>query len=185
MLANGGVRNEPYFIERVTDRDGNVIYQHDAPGRQVVSQQTACLATQVLEANVQGGTGTAAALPNMAAAGKTGTAQNFGDAWFVGYTPFLATAVWMGNAEARVPMTSVGGISVTGGSYPAEIWQDFNEPAHNGLTYTGFPTCSPTRSGRSLADFFDPDPEVNTTDSLPPTPLHRPSPARPATCRAT
>ncbi len=171
VLANGGIRHRPYFIESVTDREGNVIYQHDAPGREVVSEQTACLATQVLEANVQGGTGTAAALPNMAAAGKTGTAQNWGDAWFVGYTPFLATAVWMGNAEARVPMTSVGGISVTGGSYPAEIWRAFNEPAHNGLTYTGFPTCEPTRAGRSLANFFEPEPEVVTTDSPTPTPV--------------
>ncbi len=175
VLANGGIRNRPYFIERVTDRDGNVIFEHDAPGRQVVSGQTACLATQVLEANVQGGTGTAAALPNMAVAGKTGTAQSFGDAWFVGYTPFLATAVWMGNAEARVPMTSVGGRSVTGGSYPAEVWRAFNEPAHNGLAYTGFPTCNPTRSGRDLGSFFEPEPEVTTTESptsdppLPPT----------------
>jgi len=158
VLSNGGVRHEPYLIESVTDRDGNVIYQHESPGRQVISQQSACLATQVLEANVQGGTGTAAQLPNMAAAGKTGTAQSFGDAWFVGYTPFLATAVWMGNPEARVPMTSVGGRSVTGGSYPAEMWRAFNEPAHRNLAYTAFPACNPTRSGRNLNSFFGGDP---------------------------
>ncbi len=167
VLANGGVRHRPYFIESVRDRNGNVIYQHESPGRQVISAQSACLATRVLEANVQGGTGTAAQLSNMAAAGKTGTAQSFGDAWFVGYTPFLATAVWMGAPAARVPMTSVGGISVTGGSYPAEIWHAFNEPAHEGYSYAGFPECDQTRAGRSLRSFFDPEPdpddEVTTT----------------------
>jgi membrane peptidoglycan carboxypeptidase len=169
VLANGGIRHRPYFIDRVTDRRGNVIYEHQSPGRQVVSQQSACLATEALEANVRAGTGTAAQLSNMAVAGKTGTAQSFGDAWFVGYTPFLATAVWMGNAEARVPMTSVGGRTVTGGSYPAEIWHAFNEPAHNGLAYTDFPTCEPTRPGRDLARYFDPEPEEPTTTTVDPT----------------
>ena len=168
VLANGGIRHRPYFIDRVTDRRGNVIYEHQSPGRQVVSQQSACLATEALEANVQAGTGTAAQLSNMAVAGKTGTAQSFGDAWFVGYTPFLATAVWMGNAEARVPMTNVGGRTVTGGSYPAEIWHAFNEPAHNGLAYTDFPTCEPTRRGRDLARYFDPEPEEPTTTTVDP-----------------
>ena len=81
VLANGGIRHRPYFIDRVTDRRGNVIYEHQSPGRQVVSQQSACLATEALEANVRAGTGTAAQLSNMAVAGKTGTAQSFGDAW--------------------------------------------------------------------------------------------------------
>jgi penicillin-binding protein 1A len=166
VLANGGIRHRPFLIESVTDREGNVIYQHESAGRQIMSTQTACLETQVLESNVQAGTGTAAQLSNMAAAGKTGTAQSHGDAWFVGYTPFLATAVWMGNPAARVPMTSVGGRTVTGGSYPAEIWHAFNEPAHEGLSYTGFPTCQPTRPGRSLSNFFeDPrDPSTGSTD---------------------
>lgn len=171
VLANGGVRHRPYTIESVTDRDGNVLYQHESPGRQVMSVQTACLSTQVLEQNVQGGTGTAAQLSNMAAAGKTGTAQSHGDAWFVGYTPFLATAVWMGNPEARVPMTNVGGRSVTGGSYPAEIWHAFNEPAHAGYSYQGFPTCRRTRPGRSLDRFFEPDrPQIDTADPTEPGP---------------
>jgi penicillin-binding protein 1A len=171
VLANGGIRHRPYLVENVTDRDGNVLYQHESPGRQILSTQNACLETQVLEANVQGGTGTAAQLSNMAAAGKTGTAQSHGDAWFVGYTPFLATAVWMGNPEARVPMTSVGGRSVTGGSYPAEIWHAFNEPAHAGYAYQGFPACRRTRPGRSLDHFFEPDrPEVTTSDPTQPSP---------------
>ncbi|MCB1006443.1 MAG: transglycosylase domain-containing protein, partial [Acidimicrobiales bacterium] len=158
-IANRGRYNEPYFIERIEDRHGNVIEQHTPENRQVVSEQSACLETQILEANVRGGTGTAAQLPDgRPAAGKTGTAQNFGDAWFVGYTAQLATAVWMGNAEARVPMTSVGGRSVTGGSYPAEIWHDFMAAAHTLAPIEAFPQCDATRPGRTvdrIPDFSD------------------------------
>jgi len=170
VLANGGVRNRPFLIESVTDRNGNVLFQHESRGRRVLSEQNACLATEVLQSNVQSGTGTAAQLTTMAAAGKTGTAQNHGDAWFVGYTPFLATAVWMGNSAARVPMTNVGGRTVTGGSYPAEIWHAFNEPAHAGFTYQGFPTCQPTRPGRSLANFFEEPDDPSTGQPSTPDP---------------
>jgi penicillin-binding protein 1A len=150
-IANHGRYNQPYFIDRIEDRHGTVIEQHVSENRQVVSAQSACLETKILEANVQRGTGTAAQLPNgRPAAGKTGTAQSFGDAWFVGYTPQLATAVWMGNPAARVPMTNVGGREVTGGSYPAEIWHDFMAAAHTVAPIEQFPDCQPTRPGRSL-----------------------------------
>jgi membrane peptidoglycan carboxypeptidase len=166
VLANGGVRNDPYFIDRIEDSDGEVIYQHEGNPRRVVSERSACLVTQVLEANVQGGTGTAAGLSGMPAAGKTGTAENFEDAWFVGYTPYLSTAVWMGNSESKVPMTSVGGISVTGGSFPARIWRDFNQPAHTLSAFKAFPSCTAERSGRDLTKFFTGGDDEETDDSL-------------------
>ena len=63
--------------------------------------------------------------------GKTGTTSDFTDAWFVGYTPYLTTAVWMGNAEAPVEMRNVGGLSsVTGGTFPAQMWGAFNRDYH-------------------------------------------------------
>ncbi len=74
---------------------------------------------------VTDGTGKAAQLRNQPSAGKTGTTNNYEDAWFVGYTPQIATAVWMGAPEGKLPMTSVGGIRVMGGTYPAEIWRDY------------------------------------------------------------
>jgi len=81
-------------------------------------------ATKILEMNVTSGTGTAAQI-GCDAAGKTGTTDNFNDAWFVGYTPHLATSVWVGYPNALVEMTSVHGISVAGGTFPAQIWNSF------------------------------------------------------------
>jgi penicillin-binding protein 1A len=167
VLANGGVRNDPFFIERVENSDGEVLFQHEAEPERVVSEQSACLATQILEANVQGGTGTAAGLSGMAAAGKTGTAENFEDAWFVGYTPYLSTAVWMGNPAEKIAMTSVGGISVTGGSYPAQIWHDFNQPAHTLSPFKPFPSCTPDRGGQDFTRFFTDEPDTDTGDDAP------------------
>ena len=79
-----------------------------------------------LQAVVQSGTGTAAALYNRPAAGKTGTTNNNVDAWFNGFTPQLETTVWMGNVAAEVPMLDVGGVGqVYGGTFPAHTWHDF------------------------------------------------------------
>jgi membrane peptidoglycan carboxypeptidase len=109
------------------------------------------LATEVLEKNVQSGTGTRAKLPRQPAGGKTGTAQESKDAWFVGYTPYLSTAVWMGNAEAGVEMRNVGGVSsVTGGSYPARIWGQFNTDYHADREPIEFTAPEKTRPGRPL-----------------------------------
>ena len=82
--------------------------------------------TEILEDNVLYGTGTRAAF-GRPAAGKTGTTDQHADAWFVGYTPDLATAVWMGYTGGEIPMENVHGISVSGGSFPAEIWRLFME----------------------------------------------------------
>ncbi|HVX19459.1 MAG TPA: transglycosylase domain-containing protein [Acidimicrobiales bacterium] len=121
VLANDGVRNAPYFVDKITDASGKVIYQHKADPQRVISSQTARLVTQVLVANVQGGTGTRARLTNgQQAAGKTGTTDEAKNLWFVGYTPQLATAVWWGDrGTAEVPM--FGG-SAQGGQYPARTW---------------------------------------------------------------
>jgi penicillin-binding protein 1A len=87
-------------------------------------------------------------------AGKTGTAQDYSDAWFCGYTSEVAACVWMGHAEARIPMTSVQGVTVTGGTLPADIWQAFmstlpspEESLGTGSSYTGTSTGTSTDSG--------------------------------------
>ena len=90
----------------------------------------AALLTQLLQGVVTGGTGTAAALPDRPVAGKTGTTENYGDAWFVGYTPQLVTAVWVGYPKGLRPMLSeYHGSPVAGGTFPAQIWKSFMQPA--------------------------------------------------------
>ena len=123
VFANDGLRNEPYMVERIEDRNGRVIYQHRSDPERVVSQQTARLVTQVLAANVTGGTGRNARISGgQPAAGKTGTTNDATDVWFVGYTPQLATAVWMGAPEGAISLANAGLGGATGGRYPAKTW---------------------------------------------------------------
>jgi penicillin-binding protein 1A len=150
-IANDGVRVEPYFVDKVVDRDGDVLIQQTPTPSRAVSQQTARLVAGVLQSNVEGGTGTRARLPEQPAAGKTGTAQNFADAWFVGFTPYLSTAVWMGAPEGSVEMRNVGGVGgVTGGSFPARIWGAFNTAYHDGRPVKEFTPPERTRGGYTL-----------------------------------
>ena len=136
-LANGGVAVEPTTIARVRTSAGEVFEpdQEVIPG--ALSAGNAYLLTRVLEQVIERGTGTAAAI-GRPAAGKTGTTDDYADAWFVGYTPQLVTAVWVGYPEGRIPMTSVHGIRVMGGTFPAQIWQRFMSAAHEGLPVKDF-----------------------------------------------
>lgn len=124
-FANDGVFRKPYLVERVLDPDGDEVLRGRSAPHRAMSVQAARMATATLETVVRSGTGARARLYDRTVAGKTGTAQNHSNAWFVGFTPQLATAVWMGAPVGNVPMTSVGGISVTGGSYPAMIWRSY------------------------------------------------------------
>ncbi|HEX2274937.1 MAG TPA: transglycosylase domain-containing protein [Acidimicrobiales bacterium] len=138
-LAADGVRHPPFGVDRIVDATGKEILRNGGPGERVVSHQHARMATGVLTQGVQRGTGRAAAIPPWTAAGKTGTTDNNTNAWFVGYTPVLSTAVWMGSPTGDVPMKSVGGITVFGGTYPARIWNAFMGPALANVPPVGFP----------------------------------------------
>ena len=130
VFANEGVHRTPRFITKIEGPDGKVIYQADTSGQRVLPEQVARTETEMLTNVIKSGTGTRARL-DRPAAGKTGTTDNNSDAWFVGYTPQYTAAVWMGDWErSDVYMNNVGGIRVTGGSYPAEIWAAFMKPAH-------------------------------------------------------
>jgi 1A family penicillin-binding protein len=135
-LASGGIHytdpvyNQPAVsIIKVVDSDGNTIYQYAKHGTRVLSPKIAWAATQQLMGVVSGGTGTAAQLSGREVAGKTGTAQDYHDAWFVGYTPQLVTAVWMGYLKGAIPMTDVHGQRAFGGTFCAPIWHDFMSAA--------------------------------------------------------
>src|SRR3954452_11173604 len=137
-LAAGGIRSEPKAIRKVVFPDGKSDDLGKPKRKRVLSDGVAYTVTKVLEKNVQAGTGTAANI-GCPAAGKTGTTDNFADAWFVGYTPRMSTAVWVGYPNSRVEMNSVHGISVAGGTFPAEIWHDYMNVAH-GSSCDSFPT---------------------------------------------
>jgi penicillin-binding protein 1A len=142
-LAADGEHHAPYFIDRVDDQHGQAIFKFTPKGERVVSAQNARTVTQVLSQVVQRGTGTAAAVDGWTVAGKTGTTDDYTNAWFVGYTPTLATAVWMGSPDGNVPMRSVGGIRVFGGTYPAQIWHGYMAAALAATPAVGFPAPDP------------------------------------------
>jgi penicillin-binding protein 1A len=130
-LAAGGNRAEPFSITSVTDANGKVLLENGASVSEVLEPAVAYLATDVLRGVISRGTGTAAGI-GRPAAGKTGTTQQYRDAWFVGYTPDLVAAVWVGYPESQREMTDVHGRKVTGGSFPAEIWAAFMRGALEG-----------------------------------------------------
>jgi len=126
-LAAGGIYSKPMAIRKVLL--GNGKEDTDAgwgePERKrVISQGVAYIVTQILEHNVQYGTGTGAYF-GRPAAGKTGTTDSYADAWFCGYTPNLEATVWIGYPRGEVPMLNVHGIAVSGPTFPATIWKSF------------------------------------------------------------
>ena len=123
-LAADGERRAPYFIDQVKGPDGKVLIEAERTAERAVSTHHARTANQILTHVVGRGTGTAAYIPGWAGgvAGKTGSTDNNTNAWFVGYTPELSTAVWMGSPTDYIEMANVGGIRVYGGTYPARVW---------------------------------------------------------------
>jgi penicillin-binding protein 1A len=136
-LADGGNHIEPFGVLKVTDKDGKVLFTAQSKSKRAIDAAVAYLTTDILKGVIQHGTGTAAAI-GRPAAGKTGTTQNNADAWFCGYTPDLAATVWVGYPDSQKPMTSVHGIRVTGGSFPAKIWAAFMKAALSGKPATQF-----------------------------------------------
>jgi penicillin-binding protein 1A len=142
-VAAGGVYSKPMAITKVVLADGKEDTEAGwgKPQRKrVIPDWVAAKVTDVLEQNIKYGTGYPnATLYDRPAAGKTGTTEEHSDAWFCGFTPRLSTTVWVGYPNARVPMTNVHGISVTGGSFPALIWHKFMVAALAGTPPLEFP----------------------------------------------
>jgi penicillin-binding protein 1A len=131
-FAAKGVYARPYTIERIVDRHGQVVYVKAAETRHPLSATEAGIVNAALERVVNEGTGRGAQI-GRPLAGKTGTTENFGNAWFIGYVPQMATAVWVGHPDGDVPMTDVHGYAVTGGSFPAAIFRDYMRSALAGV----------------------------------------------------
>ena len=169
-LAAGGIYSEPTAIRKVVLPNGSedIKAGWGSPRRaRVISEGVAWKVTQILQDNVRYGTGVRAGF-GRPAAGKTGTTDKHADAWFVGYTPDLATAVWMGYPAGEIPMENVHGIAVTGGSFPAEIWRLMMErtiglgPAREFPVPAVYPQYQPFQRG-PLALSFDPYATTSTS----------------------
>jgi len=125
-LANEGVQISPHVIEQVTTADGHVLWNDQPPRNRVLTASDATQVDYALRQVVLHGTGTGASVPGHEIAGKTGTTNNYDDAWFIGYTPTLTTAVWMGYPQSESEeMRNDRGGPVTGGTLPATIFERF------------------------------------------------------------
>jgi membrane peptidoglycan carboxypeptidase len=139
-FANHGEAAKPFFVKSVRDRDGNVVYAAKSVTNQAFSADVAADATYAMQQVVKAGTGTRAQLNGRPAAGKTGTTSENTNAWFCGFTPDLAAAVWVGRADGS-PLKGVLGSDrgIYGGTVPAEIWKSFMDTTLQGRPVKDFP----------------------------------------------
>ncbi|MGH8973478.1 MAG: PBP1A family penicillin-binding protein [Acidimicrobiia bacterium] len=142
-FAADGVHADPVLVTEITRADGSVLYRRPSTRTRVLSPEVARKVTAVLGEVVNRGTGVRAQI-GRAVAGKTGTAQQWRDAWFVGYTPDLVGAVWIGFPDAQRSMTPPATpMNVTGGSWPAEIWNRAMSAALAEVLPNAFPSPEP------------------------------------------
>lgn len=131
-LAYNGKHATPYSVMKITDADGKVIEENEPEVETALNSEVAFEANEILQKVVSSGTATGARI-GRPQAGKTGTTEDYADAWFVGYTPDLVTAVWVGYPQGRISMGSM-----CGGDLPASIWRSFMGKALEGTPETAF-----------------------------------------------
>ncbi len=157
-IANGGLHHEPYYVDWIDTADGRRIYTHSDAGTQVVDPGVALTAVDTLKGVLRVGTGRRYPLADgRPSAGKTGTQQDNTNAWFVGFTPQLTTAVWVGDPNGYTPMVNVPEFNqdrVQGGLYPTQIWKTYMDAA---------------LAGQPMADWAPPP-----ADARPPARLYLP-----------
>jgi len=144
-FANGGIAVTPHVIERVRTANGKLLYERkdDNLGR-IIEERYAGMMNAMMQETLLSGTARKAELPGWPAAGKTGTSQDFRDAWFIGYTGHLVAGVWLGNDDSSPTKKT------TGGGIPVEIWSKFMKAAHQGVPVVGLPGLSNTPLTASL-----------------------------------
>jgi len=134
-FANGGIGVQPHVIRRVRTANGKLLYtRRNANFGRVIDPQYVAMMNTMMEETLLTGTAHKAELPGWQAAGKTGTSQDWRDAWFVGYTSYLVTGVWLGNDDGAPTKR------ITGGTLPVEIWSRFMRAAHQGVPVAALPS---------------------------------------------
>jgi penicillin-binding protein 1A len=195
-FANGGSHAKPHLIRSITESgDGPVLFKDEIKPEPAIQPAVADTVAYALTQVVQKGTGRSAQLGNRPVGGKTGTTEDHVDAWFVGFTKQISTAVWMGYPKGGRTMEHVRGIAVTGGSFPAQIWKAYMERAVEGTPVEGFgkptfagevlngsptPSPSPSPSGPTSTVLpsvvpSNPEPQPSPTKTKQPNPSPSPS----------
>ncbi len=182
-FAANGTAATPYLIQRVVDRDGKVIFKAEKDvDATALAPDIAADVTFAMQQVVEKGTATKAKLDGRPAAGKTGTTQNNADAWFVGFTPQLSTAVWMGfDKPNEKQLKNILGRDVTGGSFPAAIFKRFMDEALQGKPVMPFPppkyVGKTENSSASPAPRLSPSADPLASQTSPALPSIEPTPS--------
>ncbi len=135
-FANGGSSVSPHVVTRIKTLEGKVLYQRQPDeANQVIEPRNVAMMNQMMEQTLISGTARKAEIPGWQAAGKTGTSQDFRDAWFIGYTANLVTGVWLGNDDNSPTKKA------TGGGLPVEVWTRFMRAAHQGVPVAYLPSA--------------------------------------------
>ncbi len=176
-FANGGYKAPLHIIRRVTTNEGKVLYEYKSPAPdRVIDLRNVGMMNAMLRQTVESGTATKAKF-GWPAAGKTGTSQNFRDAWFIGYTSNLATGVWFGNDDGRPTK------KITGGSLPAIAWKDFMVAAHKGVPVASLPgeyqLDQQVNDGNDILPSSGVDPAVPASEGVPSAQLNPAGPMPP------
>ena len=162
-FANGGLAVVPHVIERITASNGKVLYaRNEQPLGRIVEARYVAMMNEMMAQTLTIGTAHQATLPGWPAAGKTGTSQDFRDAWFIGYTARLVTGVWLGNDDGTPTK------KVTGGALPVEIWSRFMRSAHQGVPVAALPGAP---AGGLLSGLFGTNAPRETNGMAPPAPI--------------
>lgn len=161
-IANSGTYIKPITFTKILDNDGNILIDNSPKKNAVVSPEVAFVMSDILRTTVTNGIAGRAQIPNMPTAGKTGTTQDKADAWFVGYTPYYVTGVWIGNDSPQIKLNQ-------GSSMAAQLWKIIMTRVHDGLEAKNFErpanivslsVCS--QSGKLPTELCSHDPRGNT-----------------------
>ena len=186
-FANGGLGVSPHVVNKIRTSEGKVLYARSAdPLGQVIEPRNVAMMNTMMQETLLSGTARKAEIPGWTAAGKTGTSQDFRDAWFIGYTANLVTGVWLGNDDNSPTKKA------TGGGLPVEVWTRFMKAAHQGVAVASLPNSRRGGDGNGggfLSNFLQTasqdtnPPPANAQAPVPLAPIpagggYRPAPTR-------
>ena len=175
-FANGGLGVSPHVVTKIRTNEGKVLYTRpaDALG-QVIEPRSVAMMNTMMQETLISGTARKAEIPGWTAAGKTGTSQDYRDAWFIGYTANLVTGVWLGNDDNSPTKKA------TGGGLPVEVWTRFMRAAHQGVPVASLPSAQPGNPFSNLLQAASqvsqpsppsaPQPQTQSQAPMPPVPL--------------